>query len=73
MKCGTKHKIESEICNEKGAYNKKSLSFCLDIDNAIDKVMKKHEGELSVDAMMCIIYQSAALRGCYAKAMSIIF
>ena len=70
MKCGDKHKVKSEICNEKGAWNKTATSFGNEMDRAVDRIMKKHEGKLSVDAMMMIALQSMTLRGCYAKAIS---
>jgi len=48
------HKVKSEISKANGAWTPTAMEFSKDIDLALKKIIKKHEGKLSTDAMLMV-------------------
>lgn len=64
------HKTKSEICKKNGAYKPEIKAFSNDIEKELKKVITRHKGKLSTDAMLLVIMHNANFITCFAKAMS---
>lgn len=67
------HVVKSEIATSKGAYTKNAMAFATDVKKEIKKIMAKHKGKMSIDAMRSIIeaqtYNECAIANMMAVKM----
>ncbi len=64
-----KHIIKSEICDKNGAWNDKAMTIGDDAQKTIDRLFKKHKGQLSILALRHIFTDAVYMAAFKATAL----